>query len=205
MPLTRGNVRPRSRWVRRIRGDSRQFVGQTAGQRYARRWFLTARQRTYDGAHTTETRRPTLFFEGIGWGTLELFGRYPLVFTAMLAHAGQIADPGSQGRSAPPLRAPSDQGGRTPRRPRPRELLGLLDAGDPRGDVHAKEVVRAIYAQTDPVFLPSASNGSATTSKTSYARSSSAESAGDCCAERTRSPPGTWRTYRTRRPKRRTP
>ena len=33
-------------------------------------------------------------------------------------------------------------------------LLGLLDAGDPRGDVkmawHAKEVVRQIYAHTDP-------------------------------------------------------
>ena len=36
------------------------------------------------------------------------------------------------------------------------KLLGLLDAGDPRGEVrmawHAKEVVREIYAHTDPVL-----------------------------------------------------
>ena len=51
------------------------------------------------------------------------------------------------------------------------KLLGLLEAGDPKGEVrmawHAKEVVRSIYDHTDPdARRASSSTGSATTSKT---------------------------------------
>jgi transposase len=116
----------------------------------------------------------------IRWATLDLSGPYRAVFDTMLPDAVQVADPfhlvklanskldecrrrvqnetvGHRGRKHDPLyRARRlltkaderlDERGRT-------KLLGLLDAGDPRGDVrtawHAKEVVRSIYEHHDP-------------------------------------------------------
>ncbi len=114
------------------------------------------------------------------WATLDLSGPYRAVFDKMLPDATQVADPfhlvrlanskldecrrrvqnetmGHRGRKHDPLYrirrllTKADErlteGGRT-------KLTGLLAAGDPRGEVktawHAKEVVRQIYAHTDP-------------------------------------------------------
>jgi len=114
------------------------------------------------------------------WATLDLSGPYRAVFDLMLPDAVQVADPfhvvklanskldecrrrvqnqtlGHRGRKSDPLyrcrrlltRADErlDEHGRT-------KLLGLLDAGDPDGEVrtawHAKEVVRSIYDHHDP-------------------------------------------------------
>jgi transposase len=111
----------------------------------------------------------------IAWATLDLSGSYRSVFDTMLPDATQIADPfhlirlanskldecrrrvqnetlGHRGWKGDPLyrsrrllvRADErlNDHGRT-------KLLGLLEAGDPRGEVrtawHAKEVVRSIY------------------------------------------------------------
>jgi transposase len=116
----------------------------------------------------------------IRWATLDLSGPYRAVFDTMLPDAVQVADPfhvvklanskldecrrrvqnetlGHRGRKSDPLyRARRlltkaderlDEHGRT-------KLLGLLAAGDPRGEVraawHAKEVVRSIYDHHDP-------------------------------------------------------
>jgi len=118
----------------------------------------------------------------IEWATLDLSGPYRAVFDTMLPDATQVADPfhlvklanakldevrrrvqndtlGHRGRKTDPLyrcrrlltRADErlDDKGRT-------KLLGLLEAGDPDGEVrmawHAKEVVRSIYDHTDPVL-----------------------------------------------------
>ncbi len=118
----------------------------------------------------------------IRFATLDLSGPWRLAFTTMLPHAVQVADPfhlvklanqrldevrrrvqnetlGHRGHKDDPLfrsrrlltKADErlDGNGRT-------KLLGLLDAGDPRGEVrtawHAKEVVRSIYEHTDPVL-----------------------------------------------------
>jgi transposase len=115
----------------------------------------------------------------IEYGTLDLSGPYRAVFDTMLPDAVQVADPfhvvklanhkldecrrrvqndtmGHRGRKDDPLyrcrrlltKADErlDEKGRT-------KLLGLLDAGDPRGEVrmawHAKEIVRQIYTHTD--------------------------------------------------------
>jgi transposase len=124
--------------------------------------------------------RPEEWRAGIAWATLDLSGPYRAVFDTMLPDAVQIADPfhlvrlanqkldecrrrvqnetmGHRGRKDDPLyRARRlltkaderlDVNGRS-------RLLGLLDAGDPRGEVrtawHAKEVVRALYDHSDP-------------------------------------------------------
>jgi len=116
----------------------------------------------------------------IAWATLDLSGPYRSVFDTMLPDAVQVADPfhvvklanqkldecrrriqnetlGHRGRKDDPLyRARRlltkaderlDENGRA-------RLLGLLAAGDPRGEVrtawHAKEVVRSIYEHRDP-------------------------------------------------------
>ncbi len=115
----------------------------------------------------------------IEWATLDLSGPYRAVFDTMLPDATQVADPfhlvklantkldevrrrvqtetlGHRGRKSDPLyrcrrlltKADErlDAKGRT-------KLLGLLEAGDPKGEVrmawHAKEVVRSIYDHTD--------------------------------------------------------
>ena len=116
----------------------------------------------------------------IVWATLDLSGPYRSVFDTMLPDAIQVADPfhvvklanqkldecrrrvqnerlGHRGRKNDPLYRSRrlltkaderlDDNGRT-------KLLGLLAAGDPRGEVrmawHAKEVVRSIYDHRDP-------------------------------------------------------
>jgi transposase len=119
---------------------------------------------------------------GIDWATLDLSSSYRTVFDTMLPDAVQVADPfhvvrvantaldecrrrvqnetiGHRGRKPDPLyrarrlltiaaeRLPDD---------RRERLVGLLAAGDPKGEVkltwHAKEVVRQIYAHTDPAL-----------------------------------------------------
>ena len=126
--------------------------------------------------------RPEAWRAGIGWATLDLSASYRTVFDTMLPDAVQVADPfhvvrvanmaldecrrrvqndtiGHRGRKPDPLyrarrlltmaaeRLPDD---------RRERLVGLLAAGDPRGEVkltwHAKEVVRQIYDHADPVL-----------------------------------------------------
>ena len=123
--------------------------------------------------------RPLDWRAGIAWATLDLSASYRAVFDTMLSDAVQVADPfhvvrvantaldecrrrvqnetlGHRGRKPDPLyrarrlltiaaeRLPDDRRDR---------LVGLLAAGDPRGEVkltwHAKEVVRAINDHTD--------------------------------------------------------
>ena len=124
--------------------------------------------------------QPAEWLAGIEWGTLDLSGSYRSVFETVLPHIGLIADPfhlirvanqaldecrrrvqndtlGHRGHKDDPLyrcrRLLTKADERLDDKGRER-LLGLLDAGDPRGDVrmawHAKEVVREIYAHTDP-------------------------------------------------------
>ena len=125
-------------------------------------------------------QQPVEWCESIRWATLDLSGPYRAVFDTMLPHAVQIADPfhvvklanfvldetrrrvqnetcGHRGRKTDPLyrirklmtiaheRLDTDNDAK---------LRGLLDAGDPGGQVrtawHAKEVVREIYTIDDP-------------------------------------------------------
>jgi transposase len=123
--------------------------------------------------------RPQAWRDQIRWATLDLSGPYRKVFDTMLPAAEQVADPfhvhklagtrldecrrrvqnetmGHRGRKDDPLyrarrllvRADErlNDNGRS-------KLLGLLAAGDPRGEVktmwHAKEVVRSIYDHRD--------------------------------------------------------
>jgi transposase len=118
----------------------------------------------------------------VRYGVLDLSGPYRAVFNQALDHVVQVADPfhlvrlandkldecrrrvqnetlGHRGRKDDPLyRARKllvmaservDDGGRT-------KMLGLLTAGDPRGEVktawHAKEEVRNIYRIVDPAM-----------------------------------------------------
>jgi len=124
--------------------------------------------------------RDQTWLDGIEFATLDLSGPWRLAFTTMLPAAVQVADPfhviklanqrldevrrrvqtetlGHRGRKDDPLYRSRrlltkaderlDDNGRT-------KLLGLLEAGDRRGEVrtawHAKEVVRSIYDHTDP-------------------------------------------------------
>jgi transposase len=124
--------------------------------------------------------RGKAWLANIEYATLDLSGPYRLVFDTMVPDAIQVADPfhvvklanhkldecrrrvqnetvGHRGRKDDPLyrcrrlltKADErlDDHGRT-------KLLGLLEAGDPRGEVrmawHAKEVVRSIYDHHDP-------------------------------------------------------
>lgn len=124
--------------------------------------------------------RPQWWLDQIRWGCLDLSGAYRSVFDTILPDVVQVADPfhvhklantrldecrrrvqndtmGHRGRKTDPLyrcrrlltRADErlNNAGRD-------KLMGLLEAGDPRGEVrmmwHAKEVVRSIYEITDP-------------------------------------------------------
>jgi len=124
--------------------------------------------------------RPDDWLERIRYGVLDLSGPYRKTFDDTLAHATQIADPfhlvklantkldecrrrvqnetlGHRGHKDDPLyRARRlltkaherlDDRGDT-------KLRGLLEAGDPKGEVrmawHAKEVVRSLYGIADP-------------------------------------------------------
>lgn len=125
--------------------------------------------------------QPQEWLDGIQWAVLDLSGPYRTAYNQVLPNALQVADPfhvirlanqrldevrrrvqnetlGHRGRKNDPLyrirrllaaasERISDQG-RT-------RLRGLLDAGDPYGEVrqawHAKETVRGIYQITSPV------------------------------------------------------
>jgi transposase len=128
------------------------------------------------------TGRPEDWRDAIGWAVLDLSGPWRLAFDTMLPDAIQVADPfhlvklanqrldevrrrvqnetlGHRGRKHDPLYRSRrlltkaderlDEHGRT-------RLLGLLDAGDPQGEVrmawHAKETVRGIYDLDDPAL-----------------------------------------------------
>jgi transposase len=123
---------------------------------------------------------PSEWRGAISWAVLDLSGPWRLAFDTMLPDATQVADPfhlvklanerldevrrrvqndtlGHRGRKDDPLwrsrRLLTKADERLDDRGRTR-LLGLLDAGDPRGDVrtawHAKETVRGIYDIDDP-------------------------------------------------------
>ncbi len=126
--------------------------------------------------------QPEVWRQAIRWGMLDLSGPYRKTFFDSVEHVTQIADPfhliklanqrldecrrrvqndtvGHRGRKDDPLyRARRlltkaderlDDRGET-------KLLGLLAAGDPRGEVrmawHAKEIVRSIYDIDDPAL-----------------------------------------------------
>ena len=177
--------------------------------------------------------RLTTWRANIAWATLDLSGPYRSVFDTMLPDAIQVADPfhvvklantkldecrrrvqnetlGHRGRKDDPLyrcrrlltKADErlDDRGRT-------KLLGLLDAGDPRGEVriawHA-EGGRAHDLRPSPIpTWPSTfvDDGSAAISKTSHARSRSVHSAAHSSDGATRSRRGITPTCRTGRPK----
>jgi transposase len=118
----------------------------------------------------------------IGWATLDLSASYRTVFDTMLPDAVQVADPFHLVRAAKTAfddcrrRVQNDTVGHRGRKPDPlyrarrlltmaaerlpderrERLVGLLAAGDPKGQVkltwHAKEVVRQIYDHHDPVL-----------------------------------------------------
>ncbi|MFZ1488970.1 MAG: ISL3 family transposase [Ilumatobacteraceae bacterium] len=118
--------------------------------------------------------------DAIAWAVLDLSGPWRLAFSTMLPDATQVADPfhlvklanarldevrrrvqnetlGHRGHKDDPLyrsrRLLTKADERLDVRGR-NKLLGLLEAGDPRGEVrmawHAKEVVCSIYDHTDP-------------------------------------------------------
>jgi transposase len=118
--------------------------------------------------------------DAICWAVLDLSGPWRLAFNTMLPDATQVADPfhlvklanqrldevrrrvqhetlGHRGHKNDPLyrsrRLLTKADERLDHRGRAK-LLGLLDAGDPRGEVrlawHAKETVRGIYDIADP-------------------------------------------------------
>jgi transposase len=124
--------------------------------------------------------QPAEWRTGIAWGVLDLSGPYRAVFDASLPDARQVADPfhlvklanekldecrrrvqnetlGHRGRKSDPLyrarRLLTKAHERLDERGNAK-LAGLLDAGDPRGEVrtawHAKEVVRQTYDIDDP-------------------------------------------------------
>lgn len=138
--------------------------------------------RTKAGPSGWIARQTPTWRASVRWATLDLSGPYKAVFDDVLPEAVQVADPfhvvrlanqrldecrrrvqnetlGHRGRKTDPLyrarrlltRADErlQDKGRT-------KLVGLLEAGDPDGDVraawHAKEVVRSIYEITDPAL-----------------------------------------------------
>ncbi len=136
--------------------------------------------RSSGGACEWLAGRDQAWLDGISWAVLDLSGPWRLAFTTMLPDATQVADPfhlvklantrldevrrrvqnetlGHRGHKDDPLyrsrRLLTKADERLDDRGR-NKLLGLLEAGDPRGEVrmawHAKEVVRSIYDHTDP-------------------------------------------------------
>ncbi|MDE2824743.1 MAG: ISL3 family transposase [Gemmatimonadota bacterium] len=131
--------------------------------------------RTAESAAGWFRSQPAEWRDGIRWAVLDMSGPYRTAYDRVLPNASQVADPfhvirlanqrldevrrrvqnetlGHRGRKHDPLyrirrllTSASErisEGGRT-------RLRGLLDAGDPHGEVrtawHAKETVRAIY------------------------------------------------------------
>ncbi len=127
-------------------------------------------------------KKPKAWRDGIVYATLDLSGPYRAVFDEMLPDAVQVADPfhvvklanskldecrrrvqnetmGHRGRKTDPLyrcrRLLTKADERLEENGR-EKLLGLLRAGDPKGEVtmawHAKEAVRELYAHTSPTL-----------------------------------------------------
>lgn len=124
--------------------------------------------------------QPEAWRSGVAWGVLDLSGPYRKTFTDTLPDATQVADPfhvvklanskldecrrrvqnetlGHRGRKHDPLyrsRRLLTKGHERLDARGEAKLLGLLEAGDPRGEVrlawHAKETIRGIYAIDDP-------------------------------------------------------
>jgi transposase len=124
--------------------------------------------------------RPEAWREQIRYGVMDLSGPYRKVFDDALDHVTQIADPFHLVKHANSKldecrrRVQNETLGHRGRKPDPlyrarrlltkaherlddtgeQKLQGLLEAGDPRGEVrtawHAKEVVRSIYDLDDP-------------------------------------------------------
>jgi len=126
--------------------------------------------------------KPRAWRDAIRFATLDLSGPYRAVFDEMLPDATQVADPfhvvklanskldecrrrvqnetlGHRGHKADPLyrcrRLLTKADERLEEHGR-EKLLGLLRAGDPKGEVttawHAKEAVRELYVHTDPAL-----------------------------------------------------
>ena len=121
--------------------------------------------------------RPKSWRDAIGWGVLDLSGPYRKTFTDTLPDAVQVADPfhvvklangrvdecrrrvqnetlGHRGRKDDPLyrsRRLLTKGHERLDEKGNEKLMGLLEAGDPKGEVrmtwHAKETLRSFYDQ----------------------------------------------------------
>ena len=131
--------------------------------------------KTANSAEAWFRSQPTEWLEGIRWAVLDMSGPYRTAYDRVLPNALQVADPfhvirlanqrldevrrrvqnethGHRGRKGDPLygarRLLTAASERISDRGRTR-LRGLLDAGDPHGEVrtawHAKETVRDIY------------------------------------------------------------
>ena len=124
--------------------------------------------------------RPASWRAGVRWAALDLSGPYRAAFEAALPHPRRVADPfhvarladnaldetrrraqnqtlGHRGREHDPLyraRKLLLPGCERVTEPGEVELLGLLDAGDPRGEArdawHAKETLRGVYGIANP-------------------------------------------------------
>jgi transposase len=136
--------------------------------------------RTAAGPTAWIENQPATWRTGIAWGVLDLSGPYPKTFAEALPHAVQVADPfhvvklanskldecrrrvqqetlGHRGRKTDPLyrsRRLLTKAHERLEETGEAKLLGLLEAGDPRGEVrlawHAKETIRGIYTIDDP-------------------------------------------------------
>ena len=138
--------------------------------------------RTAESAAAWFRSQPTEWCEAIRWAVLDMSGSYRKAYDRVLPHAVQVADPfhvirlanqrldevrrrvqnetlGHRGRKDDPLyrirRLLTAAHERISDRGQTR-LRGLLDAGDPHGEVrtawHAKETVRGIYGVDSPVL-----------------------------------------------------
>lgn len=124
--------------------------------------------------------QPRQWRAGVRWAALDLSGPYRAAFDTALPHAQQVADPfhvvrlannaldetrrrvqnqtmGHRGHKHDPLYQARKLllcGHERVAEPGEARLLGLLDAGDPHGEVrnawHAKETLRGIYGIADP-------------------------------------------------------
>jgi transposase len=155
-------------------------VADVGGQGRPSRLVEMVEGRTASEVSAWIDRQPEAWRNEIGWGTLDLSGPYRKVFNDSLAHVRQVADRfhvvkqantaldecrrrvqnetcGHRGRKDDPLfrarrlltkaHARLDEKGEA-------KLVGLLEAGDPRGEVrmtwHAKEATTELYDIADP-------------------------------------------------------
>lgn len=180
------------------------------------------------------SQRDQTWLDAIKWATLDLSGPWRLAFTTMLPDATQVADPfhlvklanqrldevrrrvqhetlGHRGHKDDPLyrsrRLLTKADERLDTKGRAK-LVGLLEAGDPRGEVRMAWQPRKssgpLMTTPTQTWPSSSSPASATTSKTPPARQRSASSAAPSPSGGPRSPPGTRPTSPTARPRPRT-